>query len=161
MTIVLWNIRSAWNVGSIMRSCDAVGADLILVGYTPIPEGSTLKAVIKTSIGAEKNVKWRSFPHYQDVLQYLPNFQHWGIEINQSSQDILSFLDEQKAKNTPVSWDNTCLWFGNEITGLTEEVSQHLSGQLHLPMKGKKESLNVSNTVTSAAYLWMWGSKAG
>ena len=54
MTIVLWNIRSAWNVGSILRSCDAIGADLILVGYTPIPEGSTLKAVIKTAIGAEK-----------------------------------------------------------------------------------------------------------
>ena len=193
MTIVLWNIRSAWNVGSIIRSCDAVGADVILVGYTPRPEGLTLKAVVKTAIGAEKNVKWQAFEHYQEVLQALPNYQHWGIEINQESQDILEFLDESKTRtfkgdnhsektknnqnnkengseanhecnhennheNKP-SWENTCLWFGNEITGLPVEVGQNLTGQLHLPMKGQKESLNVSNTVTAAAYLWMWGTK--
>lgn len=189
MTIVLWNIRSAWNVGSIIRSCDAVGADVILVGYTPRPEGLTLKAVVKTAIGAEKNVKWQAFEHYQEVLQALPNYQHWGIEINQQSQDILEFLDESKAclsennnhpeklkddqnneeaeqeinhesnYKTKASWENTCLWFGNEITGLPDEVGQNLTGQLHLPMKGQKESLNVSNTVTAAAYLWMWGTK--
>ncbi len=156
MTIVLWNIRSAWNVGSIIRSCDAVGADLILVGYTPRPEGLTLKAVVKTAIGAEKNVKWQAFEHYQEVLQALPSHQHWGIEINEKSQDILDFLENPSNK---ASWNNTCLWFGNEISGLTEEVGQHLHGQLHLPMFGKKESLNVANTVTSTAYLWMWGSR--
>lgn len=188
MTIVLWNIRSAWNVGSIIRSCDAVGADIILVGYTPRPEGLTLKAIIKTSIGAEKNVKWQAFDHFQEVLNNFPNHHHWGIEINSESQDIFKFLDEQGTKsnskkidseininkgseklpsqstirpdvNSTISWENTCLWFGNEITGLTEEVGKMLDGQLHLPMVGKKESLNVANTVTATAYLWWSGTR--
>jgi tRNA G18 (ribose-2'-O)-methylase SpoU len=53
MTFVLENIRSAWNVGAIFRTADALGASIILIGYTAKPVGLALKLVKKTAIGAE------------------------------------------------------------------------------------------------------------
>jgi 23S rRNA (guanosine2251-2'-O)-methyltransferase len=143
------NIRSAWNVGSIMRTCDALGFELIFIGYTPKPIGSSLLLVKKTAIGAENTVKWVSFDHYQEVISNFPSAVHIGIEISDTSLNMLDFL---KTNVVDSSLDYV-LWLGNEISGLEESLQDQLNYVLHLPMNGQKESLNVSNTATAVGYL--------
>jgi len=185
MFIVLVNVRSGWNVGSVMRTCDALGAKLILVGYTPKPVGSSLKLIQKTAIGAEKTVAWQHFSHWNEVLTELAtDYLHIAIEISSTSQDLFWFLQiwrELVVKTTSkpeldlqshssfqhlnqekweilktVNLDKICLWFGNEIHGLEAVLCRQLDFELHLPMKGTKESLNVANTVCAVGYLCSW-----
>lgn len=146
-TIVLENIRSAWNVGSIMRTCDALGYRLIVVGYTPRPEGKTLPMVKKTSIGAENSVMWEYFSHPQEVFACKNDKPHYGIEINNKSRDIITFCKQQMLE------EGSYLWFGNEISGLSGLVENQVQELLHLPMKGIKESLNVATSVTATGYI--------
>lgn len=152
MYFVLDNVRSAWNVGAIMRTCDAIGAKLILLGYTPLPIGSTLKLIKKTAIGAENTVSWEHFEHFQEVFAKYPaqDFDHFGIEISDKSKNIYNFLDENK-----LDLDKTFLWLGNEIHGLEKDLIPLLKSELHLPMLGMKESLNVSSTMCTAGYLFL------
>jgi 23S rRNA (guanosine2251-2'-O)-methyltransferase len=153
--LVLNNIRSAWNVGAIMRTCDALGYGLILVGYTPKPIGATLALVKKTSIGAENTIVWEHFEHYQEVLDAKINAVHVGIEISDTSSNIFEYLDQN-----PINSDtNYYLWFGNEISGLEKALVGKLDKELHLPMNGKKESLNVSNSSCAVGYLFLEHSK--
>jgi len=148
ITIVLDNVRSGWNVGSIMRTCDALGADLILVGYTPLPVGKSLAVIKKTAIGAEKTVKWSSFSHFQEVLENYPEANHLAIEINSNSQNLFNYGQQIKSLEGEIF-----LWFGNEIHGLPDEFCSIAKEVLHLPMNGTKESLNVSSTVCAVGYL--------
>lgn len=153
--IVLDNVRSAWNVGSIIRSCDGLGFGLILVGYTPRPLGETLKVIKKTSIGAEDTVPWQAFDHWNQVLEAFPLGvnQHIAIEISPESQNLFKKLPEfgQDSKSK-----NTLFWFGNEIHGLENSLVQTIGAQLHLPMNGFKESLNIANCVCTVGYLWLF-----
>ena len=107
-SVVLPNIRSSWNVGAIFRTCDALGFEIILTGYTAKPLGKSLELIKKTSIGAEKTVNWQYFEHSTQVLATFPsgkNRKHLGIEINSDSQNIYDFLQneflnlEQNKKN--------------------------------------------------------------
>ena len=150
MIIALNNVRSAWNVGSVMRTCDALNADAIFIGYTPLPTGKTLKLVKKTAIGAEDTVKWEHFPTFKQVLEAYPDHKHIAIEISKTSQDIFKFLKESKTDPK-----NIILWFGNEISGIEPEILKHMDQELHLPMLGMKESLNVANTVCTVGYLFL------
>jgi 23S rRNA (guanosine2251-2'-O)-methyltransferase len=152
MIIVLNNIRSGWNVGSVMRSCDGLGAKLILVGYTPRPVENNLKLINKTAIGAEKTVKWEHFEHYQEVFEKYPinDFNHLGIEISDTSHNIFDYL-----KNINLKTKENIIWFGNEIHGLDKDLLELLQTEVHLPMKGLKESLNVANTVCTVGYLML------
>jgi tRNA G18 (ribose-2'-O)-methylase SpoU len=130
-----------------MRTCDALGFELVFVGYTPRPEGKTLPMVIKTSIGAEKTVAWKYFQHPQEVFAIYPDIDHYGIEINNKSEDILEYCNKHLPK------EGSYLWFGNEISGLSDLVESTAKTLLHLPMKGTKESLNVATSVTAAGYI--------
>lgn len=153
MFFVLDNIRSAWNVGAIMRTCDAVGAEkLILVGYTPLPTGKTLKLIKKTAIGAENTVSWEHYKNFQEVFANYPpeKFDHLGVEISSKSENVYNFLEKEK-----VDLNRTLLWLGNEIHGLQEDLVDCLKKEIHLPMLGMKESLNVSSTMCTMAYLFL------
>lgn len=104
ITVVLPNIRSAWNIGSIFRTCDALGFEIILAGYTARPVGSSLKLIQKTAIGAENSVNWQYFEHPSEILQTFPSnqlTQHLGIEINQNSQNLYEYLSKEFAKAGP------------------------------------------------------------
>ncbi|NJK71205.1 MAG: RNA methyltransferase [Thermales bacterium] len=149
MTIVLNNIRSCWNVGSIMRTCDAIGAKLILVGYTPKPIGQTLKMINKTAIGAEDSVVWKSFEHWQEVFNANSNNTNIAVEISNTSIDIVDFLKT----STTLELDKLFLWFGNEISGLEKDLTNKCNFEVHLPMSGIKESLNIATSVTAFAYI--------
>ena len=151
MYFVLDNIRSAWNVGAILRTADALSAKVILIGYTPKPTGETLKLIKKTAIGAENTVDWEHFDHWREVLQKYPKSyknQHFAIEISDKSQDIFNFLNNFENK------EEVFLWFGNELAGVNREAINELDAEIHLPMLGMKESLNVASTVCTVGYLF-------
>jgi 23S rRNA (guanosine2251-2'-O)-methyltransferase len=149
ITLVLENIRSAWNVGAIMRTCDALGADLILVGYTARPIGKIKEKIKKTSIGAEDSVPWQYFEHPIEVLETYTEAQHFAIELDPRSIDIFTFLKQQSPIN---SSKDVYLWMGNEIHGVSQEVCAHSQAILHVPMNGQKESLNVATTAGIVGY---------
>jgi 23S rRNA (guanosine2251-2'-O)-methyltransferase len=147
MTFVLENIRSAWNVGSIFRTCDALGWDIILVGYTPQPVEANMKQIAKTAIGAEKTVNWQHFDHSQEIFDKFYNSKHLAIEISDKSININEYLRNNKIDQ------NTLLWLGNEIHGVSELVREQADQELHLTMKGLKESLNVASAACAIGYL--------
>jgi 23S rRNA (guanosine2251-2'-O)-methyltransferase len=153
VNIVLNNVRSAWNVGSIMRTCDALGFGLVLIGYTPRPLGPTLNLVKKTAIGAENTVPWKYFEHWRETLENLPG-KHYGIEICDFSQSIFTHISQMQADENN---QRTYLWFGNEIHGLELDLLKEFEKVLHLPMLGMKESLNVSSCMCAVGYMWLYG----
>jgi 23S rRNA (guanosine2251-2'-O)-methyltransferase len=157
MIFVLQNIRSAWNVGSIFRTADAVGALVVCLGYTARPEGDYIKMIAKTAIGAEKTVSWKPAATIQDVLGLYPKqqgFVHYAIEINDTSVDLLEYLK----LNQNLDLDKVVLWLGNEIGGVDQLALEACDHITHLPMVGLKESLNVANTATAVAYLFLQSS---
>jgi 23S rRNA (guanosine2251-2'-O)-methyltransferase len=148
MVVVLDNIRSAFNVGSVMRTCDATGCKLITVGYTPRPLGETKLLIKKTAINAEEYVDFEHFDTPQQVFETYPEYIHIGVELFDDAKNIYEFISS-------VDYDinKLMLWVGNEIHGLNELDKNKFSHTVYLPMEGKKESLNVSNTVTATIYL--------
>lgn len=138
-----------------MRTCDAVGAKLVLIGYTPKPEGKTLKMVAKTAIGAESTVSWKHYDSAQEVLNEQADAEHVAIEISYTSEDIIEYLGQQQG----LDLSNVFLWFGNEISGLEPDLVSQMSKELHLPMLGMKESINVASCVCATSYLFLSKSK--
>ncbi len=138
--IVLDNIRSVHNVGSIFRTADAANVDMIhLCGYTPQPIdrfGRMRKDFNKVSLGAEKTVKWKHFENTLDALKELKenNFTIIAIEQAENSTDY---------KKVEAS-DKTAFVFGNEPSGISKDVLDKCDIIAEIPMRGKKESLNVS-----------------
>jgi 23S rRNA (guanosine2251-2'-O)-methyltransferase len=153
LTLVLNNIRSAWNVGAIMRTCDALGAKLILVGYTPKPLGQTLKLIQKTAIGAENTVQWQHYDNWRELLQEHNQAQaiHLGIEISENSKSLFDYLHQESES---LKEKDVYLWLGNEIHGLESELVSQLNQELHLPMQGKKESINVASCACTVGYMF-------
>lgn len=140
--IVLDNIRSVFNVGSIFRTADGAGVKkIILTGITPTPEHQKLK---KTALGAENFVEWE---YYQDVQKYLSKSIENGYKIY-SIEQCKSSIDYRDAE-----LDNkSIIVFGNEITGVNPEILEISDKILEIPMRGKKNSLNVATTVGIILY---------
>ena len=139
--VILNNIRSNENVGSIFRTADSAGIyKIILVGYTPAPLdrfGRVNKGLIKASLGAEKNVKWEKVETLKEAVKKLKKFVMVGIEQDKKAIDYREI--KKKAKNK-----NLALVFGNEVDGLSKEDLKLCDVIAELPMQGIKESLNVS-----------------
>ena len=138
--VVLDNIRSVHNVGSIFRTADAAGVDMIyLCGYTPQPVdrfGRERKDFNKVSLGAEKTVKWKHFENTIDALKELKENDFTIIAIEQAENSV----DYKKVKIS----EKTAFVFGNEPSGILKDVLDKCDIITEIPMKGKKESLNVS-----------------
>lgn len=138
--VILNNIRSNENVGSIFRTADASGvAKIILCGYTPAPVdrfGRENKGLAKASLGAEKSVEWEKVESLKEAVKILKNYFVVGIEQNKKA------IDYKKIKNLKIK--NIALVFGNEVSGLSKKDLELCDYVAELPMKGKKESLNVS-----------------
>lgn len=128
------NVRSLWNVGSFFRTCDAFAVEKIyLTGYTGIPPR---KEITKTAIGAEEYVPWEHAKDPVDVLKALKN-DGWTIVALEIAPDSIS-IESYKPS------DKTCLVVGHELTGVPEEIRTLADAVIHIPMLGKKESLNVA-----------------
>jgi tRNA G18 (ribose-2'-O)-methylase SpoU len=146
--IILENIRSAYNVGAIFRTADASGVDKIyLVGYTPAPTdrfGRTQSEIKKTSLGASEYIEWEQVGSITQVIDRLKetDFQVVAIEINNNSQSLIDFVPQ----------DKVAYILGNEVEGVSDEALSLADQVRHLPMLGKKESLNVSVTAGIVMY---------
>ena len=145
--VVLENIRSLHNVGSIFRTSDGAGFDaLFLCGYTGTPPDRRIE---KVSLGAENFIKWQHFNSAKEAVLSLKakGFTIYAIEQTSRSQNILntkSFIKTAKQSIAVV--------FGNEVEGISAEVLELCDEHLEIPMKGKKSSLNVSIAAGIALY---------
>ena len=154
-TLVAVDIRSAHNVGSLFRTCDGFGADLFLVGICPRPrndDDSRLpfvadkahKAIAKTALGAEETVNWR----YADTLLEAKNilekegYSLVALEQTKKSKDLAAFKPQ----------DKVAIVVGREVEGLTDVELKLCDEAYEIPMKGEKESFNVSVAAGIALY---------
>jgi 23S rRNA (guanosine2251-2'-O)-methyltransferase len=140
--LILDNIRSLYNVGAIFRTADAAGIDKIyLCGITGTPTSDKAK---KTSLGAEESVEWEYAKQTWRVIKDLKKqgFQIAALELAKDSIDYTKFKPK-----FPVA-----LIVGNEVKGISKNTLKRADVIIHLPMKGKKESLNVSVAAGIAVY---------
>lgn len=141
--VLAHNIRSLHNVGSIFRTCDGVGVKkLFLTGYSGVPPR---KEITKTALGADRSVKWEFHKNPLTVIEKLRSnkVRIVALERVRGSQDIFKFEPKYPL----------CLIVGNEIDGVEEGLLKLSDSVVHIPMRGKKESLNVSVAFGIGAYL--------
>ncbi|MCK9466871.1 MAG: hypothetical protein M0P94_00940 [Candidatus Absconditabacterales bacterium] len=145
--VLLENVRSAYNVGNIIRTADALGWDVWLSGYTPHPDEQI--KVIKTSLGAENTVGLKRFDDTKQAIEFARKNDFFIIagEITKNAIALGSneCLEIQKEKNI-------LLVLGNEIDGVMSSTLDLLDKVVYIPMKGIKESLNVGQS--SAIFMW-------
>jgi tRNA G18 (ribose-2'-O)-methylase SpoU len=145
--ILLPDIRSAYNVGSIFRSADCFGIKKVfLSGTTPCPtdrfgrsHSGAQKEIAKTALGAEKDIAWE---YVSDLSLFFKKIKKEKFTIVCIEQDKRSVLlkDFLKIKRP----ENILLIFGNEVDGVDKRILKKADYIVEIPMLGKKESLNVS-----------------
>ncbi len=140
--VILHNIRSAHNVGSIFRTADGAGVTKIyLTGYTPAPVdrfGRPHEEVLKTSLGATDFVVWEQEENIESLLRNLREAKIAVVAVEQHNRSI----DYRTYKLA----GDTAFIFGNEIDGISPDICEKVDAVIEIPMLGKKESLNVSVT---------------
>ncbi len=146
--VILDNIRSVHNVGSIFRTSDALGIDKIcLCGCTPTPTdrfGRARKDLAKVALGAEKDIAWE---YFLDTKKIIKKLKKEGFQIIAVEQDEKS-VDYKKVKmKFPAA-----ILMGNEVDGIDKKTLALCDVIAEIPMKGKKESLNVSVSFGIAGY---------
>lgn len=138
--LILPNIRSAVNVGAIFRTADAVGINKIyIVGCTPRPIdqfGRAQNHIAKSALGAETWIKWE---YKKTLMPLIRSLKKDGFKIVALEQDERS-IDYNKAKNL----GKFALILGEEVNGLDKKILKECDLIIEIPMRGKKESLNVS-----------------
>ena len=138
--LIIHNIRSVTNVGAMFRTADAAAINKIyLTGYTPTPLdrfGRIRKDMAKSALGAEDYVKWEYKKSLPVILRSLrwENFYIIGLEQDKKSVDYKKI--KLKNKNAFI--------VGTEVSGITKSILNRCDIIAEIPMKGKKESLNVS-----------------
>lgn len=141
--VILDNIRSAWNVGSILRSAEGFGFSRAhLCGITPTPEHD---AVRKTALGAEDSIAWTCHKDAVILAQELKRngWTLYGLE----ETDISTSLYEMGYPHEPMA-----LIVGNEICGVDPDLLAMCERIFYIPMRGKKRSFNVAMAFSAAAY---------
>jgi 23S rRNA (guanosine2251-2'-O)-methyltransferase len=144
VVVVLDNIRSMHNVGSVFRTADAfLLQGIYLCGYTPQPPHRDIN---KTALGATETVTWQYFATTQEAVQSLrkAGYQLWAIEQVENSVSLNDFDTDQPAPLAVV--------FGNEVEGVDAEVIKLCDGCIEIPQLGMKHSLNIS--VAAGIVLW-------
>lgn len=156
LNIIAHNIRSAHNVGALLRTADGLGINHIyFTGYTPYPKhdnDSRLphlsdkieKQINKTALGAQKSVQWS---YEEDIITVLADlksndFLLAGLEQTEYSFSLPGFKTPEKL----------AILLGSEVTGIDSEILKLMDMCLEIPMVGKKESYNVVEAATMAMY---------
>lgn len=142
--IILDNIRSAHNVGSVFRSADSFKADKVwLCGICATPPSAEIH---KSALGAEFSVEWG---YEKDTLSFVKRLKEEGYTVLSVEQTVNSvMLDKFK----PETGRKYALVFGNEVDGVQQEVVDVSDGVLEIPQYGTKHSLNIS--VSAGIVLW-------
>ena len=141
--VVLENIRSAYNVGSIFRTADAFLLESIYIcGYTAYPPHKEIK---KTALGADESVTWKHFKHIGEAIAEIraEGYTIYAVEQAVDSWKLGSFSTEN---------DKIAVILGNEVTGVEQSTIAQCDGVIEIPQLGMKHSLNVS--VAAGVVLW-------
>lgn len=148
VVIILHNVRSLHNVGSVLRTADGAGvAKVYMTGYTPSPTdemGRVRKEITKTALGAEQSVSWE---HVSDISRLIAKLKKEGFSIVALEQS-----DDGVDYRTFHPQFPLALIAGNEVRGLSGALLEKTDASISIPMRGKKESLNVSIAVGIAIY---------
>jgi tRNA G18 (ribose-2'-O)-methylase SpoU len=144
LVVILDNIRSCNNIGSVFRTSDALLIEKIyLCGITATPPNAEIH---KTALDAEKSVVWEYFEKTEDAVTQLQNdgFKVYAIEQVENSILLPDFFPEKDEKVAVV--------FGNEVKGVQQKVVNICNGSIEIPQFGTKHSFNVS--VSAGIVLW-------
>lgn len=143
VVVVLDDVRSLSNVGSIFRTCDAFLVEkLILCGITGRPPHRDIQ---KTALGATESVDWE---HREDIIEVVKEWKAKGYQIVPVEQCVGSKEPAEALKDVA----KVCLVLGNEVTGVRDEVVAMADTVMEIPQSGTKHSLNVS--VAAGVALW-------
>jgi tRNA G18 (ribose-2'-O)-methylase SpoU len=145
LEVLLDNLRSTLNVGSIFRTADGAGVQFIFCcGTTPTPDHPK---IAKTSLGAEDFTPWEYRPNALDLVneKRQAGFQIISMEASESSHSLF-------AENSLTSKKPFLLVMGNEVSGIDPEILQISDEIFYIPMYGKKSSLNVAVAFGIAVY---------
>jgi len=149
LVVVLDNVRSLNNIGSIFRTADALGVEKIfLCGITGAPPH---REIHRTALGAEESVHWQYFEKTLDAIIELKRNGYIICSIEQTAEslDIRNFIPSRKEKYAIV--------FGNEVKGVEQSVVDSSHNTLEIPQFGTKHSFNVS--VTAGIVVWHFFTK--
>lgn len=146
--LIIHNVRSVGNVGSMFRTADAAGVSKIyLTGYTPAPLdrfGRKRGDLAKSALGAEEFVSWEQKRNIFSLLEKLKKEKYFIIGIEQDKNSIDYKKVKLKNKNAFI--------VGSEVVGIPKSVLQKCDIIAEIPMRGKKESLNASVAVGIALF---------
>lgn len=155
LVVVLDDVRSLYNVGSVFRTSDAFRVESIyLCGITARPEGSgeaAAREIHKTALGAEDSVAWEYFANATEAVARLQadGYEVLAVEQCHGSTMLTDFHPDSTKKYAVV--------LGNEVKGVHQEVVDMCDGCLEIPQYGTKHSLNVS--VTAGIIIWTFNHK--
>ena len=144
VVVVLDNIRSCNNIGSIFRTSDALLIEKIyLCGITATPPN---REIHKTALDAEKSVEWKYFEKTEDAVDELKTSEYlvFAVEQAENSISLPDFMPEKDKKIAVI--------FGNEVKGVQQNVINQFQGCIEIPQFGTKHSFNVS--VSAGIVLW-------
>lgn len=142
--VVLENIRSAYNVGSVFRTSDAFLIEAIyIIGYSAKPPH---KEIRKTALGAEETVQWQYFKTTAEAIEELRHKQYKVLAVEQAEGSML-------LHQLPGAWQSGIgIIFGNEVTGVEQSTIHACDGVVEIPQLGMKHSLNIA----TAAGVVLW-----
>lgn len=155
--LIAHNLRSAQNVGSLLRTAEGLGVDKIyLTGYSPYPangdnlrlphiEAKVNNRIVKASLGAEKMVDWE---HIEDIFELINHL----IDQNFKVISLEQTKDSVPVEQTEVV-GNIAIIVGREVEGIESEVLERVPNHIFIPMAGKKESFNVASAAAMALYV--------
>jgi 23S rRNA (guanosine2251-2'-O)-methyltransferase len=144
VVVILENIRSAYNVGSVFRTADAFLIESVFItGYTAKPPH---KEITKTALGAQDSVDWKYFESTKEAIGYLKNNQYKIYAVEQ----VIGSISLENISD--LSTDKIAFIFGNEVSGVDQEIISFCDGSIEIPQFGMKHSLNIS--VAAGIVLW-------
>lgn len=145
LVVILDQVRSGLNVGSIFRTCDAFAVqELALCGYTVQPPH---KEILKTALGSTHSVTWR---HFEQTTQAIEYYLQTGFKVYAVEQAVPRIWLQDVLKVTDAA--PVAFVFGNEVEGVSDDAIALCNGVVEVPQFGTKHSLNVA--VTVGIVLW-------
>ena len=148
LIVVLDDIRSLYNVGSVFRSCDAFRVETVcLCGITACPPNAEIH---KTALGGEDSVNWIYFKDTEEAVRELQKKGYFVYSIEQAEGSTK--LQDLDLRQEPMEDNHYAVVLGNEVKGVKQTVVDMSDGCIEIPQFGTKHSLNVS--ITAGIIVW-------
>ena len=155
VVVVLDNVRSAYNVGSVFRTADGFPIDgIYLCGITGHPPH---KEIAKTALGSTETVSWKYFKSTLDAIAELKDLGYKIYAIEQAEKSTM--LDELLSPDSKRLTPKLALVFGHEVDGVQQAVIDVCDGCIEIPQGGTKHSLNIA--VSAGVVLWEFFRRKG